>query len=160
MLALLLLAPASLPETCVYGQRPSASPTPRPASEAEAEVKQLKSLLGTTLDRLTDATKQLETVPPLVEAIKQERIAAENERKAAAAERESAQRERVAASKAIAAEAHVNEVYEKKLVPAYDKLVEKQTARIDKLEEKLDKANKRTLWGIFGAFISGIILKF
>lgn len=140
---------------CAYGQRPSGSPSPVSREEFEKQ----KELLGKTLDRLADALKVLDTVAPLVDAIKQERLAMDREREAAKQEREAYQRTIALGDKAVAAEAKVNETYEKKLVPAYDKLVDKQAARIEKLEDKVDKANKRTVWGILGGFLGGVFSK-
>lgn len=162
MLGLLLLA-LSLPTKCVNAQQPSASPSPVSREEFEKQ----KELLGKTLDKLTDVSNQLATVGPLVEAIKQERIAVESERKAAQREREANEKALNAADRAIAAEqkvsaaeAKVNETYEKKLVPAYDKLLDKQSARIEKLEDKLDKANARTVKVGLGALVLGLISRF
>lgn len=128
-------------------------------AQQETEVQKLQRLLGQALDRITDLQKQLETVPPLIEAMKQEREAAANERAAAQRERESLNRAIGHADKAIAAQQMTIDVYEKKLIPAYDKLVDKQAARVDKLEERLDKANRRTGFAAIIGFVAGVAAK-
>lgn len=134
----------------MQGQEPSVSPCS--ASDFRCQLKQ-------ALDRITDIQRQLDTVLPLIEAMKQEREASANERAAAQRERESLNRAIGHADKAIAAQQMTIDVYEKKLIPAYDKLVDKQAARVDKLEDKLDKANRRTgIMAIVG-FVAGVATK-
>jgi len=168
MLFLLLLG-LSLQTSSAQGQKRSvsrAATSEQPAISAalgtpqETEVQKLQRLLGQALDRITDLQKQLDSVPPLIEAMKQERLAAANERDAAKAEREAMARTIALADKAIAAQQTVIDTYEQKLVPAYDKLIVKQSARIDKLEDRVDKANRRTLWGTLGGVLVGIATRF
>jgi hypothetical protein len=137
----------SLTPNFANAQDPSVSPCA--ATDFKCQLKQ-------ALDALTDSRKQLATIPPLIEAIKQEREASVKEREAAAREREAMDRTIKLGDKAIAAQQTVIETYEKKLIPAYDALIEKQTKRIDKLEDRVDRANKRTLWGTLGGLLLGI----
>jgi chromosome segregation ATPase len=153
-LTLLLLTLALSPLTnSALAQKPTAS------SANEQEVARLRKALGEALDRLTDLEKQQAAANAAIEAIKQERLAAQAEREAAQRERESLERSVKYAGDAIAAQQKVIDTYEKLLVPALEKLVDRHEKRIDKLEDRLDKANSRTAKAGVGGFLLGVLVK-
>lgn len=72
-------------------------------------------------------------------------------------ERQSMERTIAVADKAFAVYDRAIGVYEK-TIETQTKVNEVQAKRIDKLEDKLDRANKRTVWGVIFGGIAGAIL--
>lgn len=127
----------------------------KPSASTASDVERLSRALGQALDRIGDLEAQQKAAAQAIEALKAERDAAQKTIEAAKAERESLERSVAIAERAIAAQKEAIAIYEKALT-LQDKLIERQTARVESLEVKLDKANSRVVKSGLMGFAVGV----
>lgn len=148
---------ALLTPNSVLGQQPSASPVinqtrPRRVTEIDYRAEWIKAL-----DKAEDLDRKLKAAQEAIERLEDERDTAQKLQVVSKAERESLERTIAAADRAFAVYDKAIAVYEK-TIENQSKINEVQAKRIDKLEDKLDRANKRTIWGvIFGGILGAIV---
>lgn len=130
---------------------------PQGSESSANEVQRLKTGLANALARVEQLTAERDAARELLKAQADELAAAKNVIAVSASERAAADRALALADKALAAQQHAIEVQEKALNNTLA-LIDRYETRITKLEDKVDRANKRTLWGTVGGAIAGAAL--